>query len=126
MKTEHLMSMIDTIVEEFDYQRIQNVMQLINWKWCKKPGSIEDKYFPTVEEMKERVRHLFKQCIIEGFCYPENLVYTADCGGFEAIIDKRYGNILVDLRFNIEDFSLNAFEEYPQDYNIESHIEEEN
>ena len=118
MKTEHLTSMIDTIVEEFDYQRVQNVMQLIDLKWCKKPGSIEDKYIPTIEEMKEHIRHLFKQCIIEGFCYPENLVYTADCGGFEAIIDKRYGNILVDLKFNLGDFSLNAFKEYPQDYNI--------
>jgi hypothetical protein len=61
--------LIERAIDEFDFEKVHGVMELLKWKWY---NHAENKV-PTIDEMKKCIRDLYKDC--DG----ENSVCT---GGF--------------------------------------------
>lgn len=67
---------VDEIVDNFDFERVHEVMESLNWGWAQSEGRV-----PEIAEMKTFVRNLF----LDLYKYESNQV---SCGGFVAEKDE--------------------------------------
>ena len=66
---------IQNIMEDFDFQKVHNVMEQLDWKWgLTKPG------IPTIDEMKCEAKRLLIDACIEKTCIAT--------GGFRAVYEE--------------------------------------
>ena len=56
---------INECLEELDFERIHNVMKMLNWQWILHTND-EDRYdVPTISYMKKRVKSMLYECYEE-------------------------------------------------------------
>jgi len=90
-KERHYRSLFITLLGEFDFVKVSNVMDCLNWKWA---GS---KNPPTLYEMVEFCSDLFARCL-KDYLSNEDTKHTStstQCGGFELTIRENF----VGLKF---------------------------
>ena len=75
---------IDKIIKEFDFQRVHDVMKLINWKWIDTEAVA---YVPHIYQLEETARRLLEEMVKSTKEY--DIIAT---GGFEAV---KWDNALV-------------------------------
>jgi len=95
MKTEQ--ELIDEVMDEFDYDRVQKVMEFLDWTWVTVDGVL------TISDLKRRTRKMLSESIVN--CQIAKSNYTSSTGGFTVEVewDKVLGGIdCVELRFVLE------------------------
>ena len=75
-KLTHIQKMkIQNIMEDFDFKKVHNVLEQLDWKWTStKPG------VPTIDEMKCEAKRLLIDACIEKTCIAT--------GGFRAVYEE--------------------------------------
>jgi hypothetical protein len=95
MKKEDL---INEVMDEFDYDKVQRVMEFLNWDWASVNGVL------SVGDLKRMSRILLISCINGAMAYKKD--YSASTGGFkaEATWDNERNKIYsLTLRFVLEE-----------------------
>jgi len=88
-------------IENFDWKKVQKVMEFLKWNWGKKDT-------PSIEEMQKTVRQLFIDAIRCAF-ESRSEGGTAGTGGFEVKVEtyedeNKKLQSFVKIRFVIEDW----------------------
>lgn len=80
----NLTKMVDEIMNEFDFEKVHQVMEFLGWTWYKGNGL---NAVPTIEEIKKTT----KKHLIDAYeaAVRNKTTYIIDTGGFEA---KAYYN----------------------------------
>ena len=82
---------IEEIMDEFDFQNVQNVMEFLGWTWVTTGGRV-----PSVEQLKACARHQLEIALAKKASH--------STGGFEAnyreFVDK---GIILTLSFILEE-----------------------
>lgn len=95
-------SHIKQILSTFDFERVHEVMQLLNWQWFS--SNTEDKV-PSYGELVMQAQSLMQQAV-KGLSKEQGNYFSTGTGGFNAIaIRCDDGYIVVELQFNIADGS---------------------
>jgi hypothetical protein len=73
---------IPMIFERFDFEKVQRVMEFLNWTWANEGG------VPSIASLKTTARDLLEDCVIdfEGQGRPKSGT-SFSTGGFEAYIE---------------------------------------
>ena len=73
---EQFESLMDEVIDEFNFEKVERIMRDLDWKWSK--GAIEhgEYYQPTVVELKRTARRLLRVAFREE--------ETIESGGFQA------------------------------------------
>jgi len=71
--TDDRETMIDEIIERFNFERVHIAMNALDWQWCTTKGN--GHAVPTLVELKAMARHLLRESINSKVCAS---------GGFEA------------------------------------------
>ena len=74
---------IETILDEFDFHKVQKAMEALDWTWASSAG------VPTIGELRKTARYLLN------FCYNADATeptYVTGTGGFEASRDMFVGD----------------------------------
>ena len=103
-KKEVLLNQVDEIMDSFDFKKVENVMNHLNWTWN------DSKIPPDEYEIRKNARELMKQSIKtgDGIC----------SGGWQVSINsgeqdgKKWARI--DLAFAVED-TINDGEYYDEE-----------
>lgn len=90
-----IITLICNIIEEFDFEKVHNVMKFLNWEW-------HDTGVPDVKELKAQATELLNDAY-EGSLKNANKTWNISTGGFLATvsIEANY----VSLKFIIEEWS---------------------
>lgn len=87
---------LDSIMDNFNFERVYNVMKAIDWKWVKKDSSYG---VPTVDEIKEKAANLLWNLVNSDV----NLIST---GGLEVSKDfSDYDDPFIQLKFVVEEWA---------------------
>ncbi len=81
---------IQEILDNFDFNKVQSVMQHLNWKWSMGPNNYA---IPTIENLVDMATQLLKDAEAAS-----DDPFIVGCGGFEA--EKSGGDL--NLKFVIE------------------------
>ena len=73
-----LRNKIDDIMENFDFERVHKVMDMLEWRWGSAKNGV-----PSVEELKKEAKRLLVSACVE-----KNHIST---GGFKAVFEKSTG-----------------------------------
>lgn len=76
---------ITECIENFDWDRIEKVMNYLNWQWFFNYG--DNCHVPSIDEMQQRVTELFMDCY-RNLDNSQEQSYTMSCGGFEVCVYK--------------------------------------
>ena len=90
--------LVDEIMDDFDYEKVQKVMEYLNWKWYPIDGQI-----PSVTDLKKKSRELLYDVIEHSLKYRSTCLISA--GGFnvEAVWDDEEFKLdEVNLKFILE------------------------
>jgi hypothetical protein len=96
-------SLIEEIIDNFDFEKCQKVMEFLNWSWVS-VGT------PNVENLKDSARNRLRECI--DACKSKNVKsdsgYSVSSGGLKATVSKnRYGHInWAELEFVLTDWGV--------------------
>ena len=69
--TKHQLSLIDDVIDEFNFEKVHIAMTVLNWKWAIPPTSLDDpieRQVPTLVRLKEFARYQLIGCIETGYC----------------------------------------------------------
>lgn len=92
--------MLDSIMDNFDFEKVHNAMLALDWRWA----SVGD--VPTVEEIEDEAARLLWDVVNAGDDY--DVVTT---GGLEASKDfSDYNDPFIQLRFILTDWDENGSE----------------
>lgn len=92
--TEQHQSLIDGVVDSFNFERVHKVMEHLEWKWWF--PNVDETRVPTIFEIKQSVRKQLKRAILE--CYTEHSVSAT--GGFEYHVFMEDGEVCnVEIKF---------------------------
>lgn len=95
-------SQIKDILNNFDFERVHEVMKLLNWQWYS--SNTEDKV-PSYGELVMQAQSLLQQAV-KGLSKEQGNYFSTGTGGFNAIaIRCDDGYIVVELQFNIAEGS---------------------
>lgn len=85
--------LIDEIMEQFDFNKVHEVMTFLDWKWVTKRGHV----IPTLDEIRAEANRLLGQAVMEQT--------TIATGGFKAqFVDSPDGEEpFLGLEFIVED-----------------------
>jgi len=95
--TENHYDLIMDCLNEFDFDKVSDVMTFLNWEW-----SIDEHNYrvPTVQELRANARKYLK-LVIQGALESEGKEYITGTGGFRYEC-KIYENGFVWLRMSFE------------------------
>ena len=83
---------IKKILKHFDFDRVHNVMEHLNWGWKDTDGKV-----PSIDQLKDLAKRLLSQVAEEeGF-------YSSATGGLKAI---KYENGSLELEFILTDWMV--------------------
>lgn len=85
---------IDTIMDNFDFNRVENAMRATNWTWC---SASEPDGIPTQSEIRESARRLLKE-VSQKTVSKNSFRYYISTGGFRA---TKYYDGELELEFII-------------------------
>lgn len=93
----YLDSQVESIIQNFDFDKIQKVMSLMDWHWYTKNGF----RVPSLEEIKSTAARLLS----EALHYAKNSESPAifSCGDFKAEVDL--AKEVIELSFIVESLS---------------------
>lgn len=98
---QDLEKQVNEILEAFDFHKVKQVMQALNWKWAF--SNTEDQ-IPSYGELVMQSQRLIYQGIEGLFKYGNN--FSTGTGGFNVICTRcDDGYIIVDLQFVVADWS---------------------
>ena len=88
---------INEILDEFDFERVNEVMKSIYWQWVMPDGGYRT---PSIPELRKHARKLLEETI-SGLISSNESDYCVECGGFRAEADKYENNpkIYIKLSF---------------------------
>lgn len=102
MNEEQLIDkMVERVMDEFDFYRVQQVMLQLNWKWHLGNGVTE---IPSLYRLMKEAKELL--CIVAKY-YGKQDFYSCGSGGFSASIDGKHLTlqfILTDMTTHADDF----------------------
>lgn len=98
MNENELSDKVEDVLDEFDFHKVQKVMEFLEWKWAKSDG------VPTVGELRKRARNLLRDSASKAlfrneFCSTETGGLRAECWPAEEGDD-----IALRLSFILESF----------------------
>ena len=69
--TQHQLSLIDDVIDEFNFEKVHIAMTALDWKWAIPPTSLGDLIelqVPTLVRLKEAAREQLIHSIETGYC----------------------------------------------------------
>lgn len=95
-----LQDLVNPVLEGFDFDKVQRVMQVVDWKWAftRSNGSLS---VPSVDDLKDRARVLLESAIRQ-YQYNDEYPYIVATGGLYA---KAWEDA-IELNFILEQSSL--------------------
>ena len=100
--TEHQLSLIDDVIDEFDFEKVHIAMTALDWKWAIPATSLDESInleVPTLVRLKEFARYQLIGCIKTGFCssggfkaeyFPAKTEETTECGVIKQYAEPEY------------------------------------
>ncbi len=93
--------MIEELIEKFDFEKVHAYMESVGWKWY---GGAKEAKVPSIEEMKDMVRYLYRQMLLNPA--RETADFITSSGGF--CITQMNGHL--HLSFNLCDINIRLSE----------------
>ena len=90
--TKHQLSLIDDVIDEFDFEKVHIAMTALDWKWAIPPTSLGDLIelqVPTLVRLKEAGREQLIHSMETGYCssgglaaeyFPARAEEKTECG----------------------------------------------
>lgn len=69
-------SLIDEVMDNFDFHKVHKVMKCLNWSWAFSNG------VPEIYELKEEARRLLNECLYDVIQHAED-TWSIATGGFK-------------------------------------------
>lgn len=99
-------SLIDQIMDNFDFHKVRKVMKFLNWRWALTESGV-----PEVYELKEEARRLLNECLYSMIQHGEDN-WNISTGGFrvratnykDTEIEDDEFHIGLSLSFELEDW----------------------
>lgn len=82
---------IEDIIDEFDFSKVQKVMEALDWTWHDSDG------VPTLGQLRKRARYLMKNCIGHD-------TYVTATGGFHVRKETFDGLPFYQLQFVVTEW----------------------
>lgn len=103
---EKFQSLIDDVMDNFDFHRVHKVMKFLNWKWAFAEDGV-----PEVWELKKEARRLLSDCLYEMIKHGEDN-WTIATGGFrvkatnykDSDVEDDDFHLGLQLTFELEDW----------------------
>ena len=97
---------IDDLIDNFDFDRVETVMQALDWKWAN-PESHPS--VPTVPQMRKTARNLLREAA--KMAIKTNQGYSVATGGFFArVLEPKEGETKLYMRIHFEIESNDNYE----------------
>jgi len=93
---ENIELKIDNIINNFDFEKVNRVMQFLDWKWA-----LTDYRIPTIKELKNHAYNILKEATSKAL---KNGEWSVACGGFKASAWKKDNKINCSLAFQLETY----------------------
>lgn len=97
----NIQEIIDGIIEDFDFDRVHDVMEYMDWEWYEE-GISSKKYVPSIEKLKERATELLERAYNGYFEQGNSEQYSIQTGGFEAYYVYVDNEDCFELKFVLE------------------------
>lgn len=91
----NIQEIIDGIIEDFDFDRVHDVMEYMDWRW-------REKGVPSVEKLKKESLNLLQQAYIHYLEQNNNEPHSIQTGGLEAYYENIDGEDCFELKFVLE------------------------
>ena len=78
--TPKIRTTIDEVLDNFDFERVEKVMQLLNWTW----GSGTNAEVPDIARLRTQARKLLQDCFENRPKGREEIDWSSSTGGFVA------------------------------------------
>jgi hypothetical protein len=95
---------IEHIIDHMDFERIQVVMKALEWTWNTQGTSHPEKYYPSINKLKDMARQLAKESSEDVTKYGGR-----SCGGFAVSYrppeDEDSISFMIDIKFCVEDMA---------------------
>ena len=107
--TKHQLSLIDDVIDEFDFEKVHIAMTALDWKWAIPPTSLGDPIelqVPTLVRLKEFARWQLIHSIETGYCsfgglkseyFPVKAEETTECGAIKEYAEPEYFTLTFEL-----------------------------
>ena len=103
---EKFQSLIDEVMDNFDFNKVHKVMKFLNWTWAFAAEGV-----PEVYELKEQARRLLNECLYDMIKHGEDN-WNIGTGGFyaratnykEAEVEEDDFHLSLKLSFELEDW----------------------
>ena len=88
---------IEDILDEFDFEKVKKVMDLLDWTWCDADDGV-----PRIGELRKKARQLLKECAFKVLLSSEiDTDYCIATGGFRASAYKYDDNVYFRLAYEL-------------------------
>lgn len=107
--TKHQLSLIDDVINEFNFDKVHIAMTALDWKWAIPPTSFRDQIelqVPTLARLKEAARWQLIHSIETGYCssgglkseyFPAKAEETTECGVIKEYAEPEYFILTFEL-----------------------------
>ena len=107
--TKHQLSLIDDVIDEFNFEKVHIAMTALDWKWAIPPTSLGDLIelqVPTLVRLKEAAREQLIHSIETGYCssgglaaeyFPARTEETTECGAIKEYAEPEYFVLTFEL-----------------------------
>lgn len=90
-------NLINEVIKEFDFERVDRVMRMLNWEWA---AWGDKKFIPGIYGLISEAVRLMKE-VLEN---DDGNFRSISCGGFRSTFDGEY----LTLEFIVEDYEAIA------------------
>lgn len=100
---ENIELKIDNIINNFDFEKVNRVMQFLDWKWAlvNWKWAPAEYRVPTIKELKNHAFNILKEATSQAL---KNGEWSVACGGFKANAWKKDNKINCSLVFQLETY----------------------
>lgn len=107
--TKHQLSLIDDVIDEFDFEKVHIAMTALDWKWAIPPTSGSNPIeleVPTLVKLKEFAHWVLVRSIETGYCSSGGLTAeyfsaraeeTTECGAIKEYAQPEYFTLTFEL-----------------------------
>ena len=107
--TKHQLSLIDDVIDEFNFEKVHIAMTTLDWKWAIPPTSLGDRIklqVPTLVRLKEAAREQLINSIETGYCssgglaaeyFPARTEEITECGAIKEYAQPEYFVLTFEL-----------------------------
>jgi hypothetical protein len=107
--TKHQFSLIDDVIDEFNFEKVHKAMTALDWKWAIPPTSFGDPIelqVTTLVRLKEFARWQLIHSIETGYCssgglkseyFPAKPEETTECGAIKEYAEPEYFTLTFEL-----------------------------